>query len=130
MERNMFLADSCGLGKKLMCLEIAKGVQQSLHLPTLVVSIKQDVWQWKREVELQYPSTDVTIGTVDPIVVPDIPDWWLVLHYEAMVRHVKALSRIKFGTIVLDEGHYIKSPHAQRSKASKKLRAFRKIVAT
>ena len=129
-ERNMFLADSCGLGKKLMCLEVAHRIQTSLRLPTLIVSIKQDVWQWEREVKLQYPDTDITIGTVDPIVVPEIPDWWLILHYEALVRHSKALSRIKFGTIVLDEAHHIKSPHAQRSKASKKLRSFRKIVAT
>lgn len=129
-QRNLFLADGCGLGKKLMCLEIAHNIQQSLHLPTLVVSIKQDVWQWEREVGLQYPNVNITIGTVDPIVVPDIPDWWLVLHYEALVRHAKALSRIKFGTVVLDEGHSIKSPSAQRSKATKKLQAFRKVVAT
>lgn len=130
VQRNMFLADSCGLGKKLVCLEVARHIQQSLHLPTLVVSIKQDVWQWQREVALQYPDTNVTIGTVDPIVVPDIDDWWLVMHYEALVRHSRALSRIKFGTIILDEGHYIKSPHAQRSKATKKLKAFRKVVST
>lgn len=129
-EKNLFLADSCGLGKKLMCLEIAHRVQSSLHLPTLVVTIKPDVWQWRREVLTQYPDTDLTIGTVDPISVPDIPDWWLVLHYEALVRHCKSLSRIKFGTIVLDEAHFIKSPHAQRSKAAKKLKAFRKVVAT
>lgn len=130
MERNMFLADSCGLGKKLMCLEVGAGIQRSLHLPTLVVSIKQDVWQWQREIALQHPQINTTIGTIDPVVVPDIPDWWLVLHYEALVRHSRALSRIKFGTVIIDEGHYIKTPHAQRSKATKKLKSFRKIVAT
>lgn len=130
LKKNMFLGDECGLGKKLMCLEVARRIQSSLHLPTLVVTIKQDTLQWVKEIETQDSSIQTTIGTVDPLIVQDCSDWWLILHYEALVRHQRALGKINFGTIILDEGHYIKSPHAQRSKATKHLKAFRKIVAT
>lgn len=130
IERNLFLNDECGLGKTLQCIEIARAIRDEHHRPTLIVTVKRATHQWKYVILNQAPAMDPVIGTVDPIWVPEVPDWTLILYYEAMVRHIKSLSRMRFGTIILDEGHYIKSWQAQRSKAAKKLRAIRKVVAT
>lgn len=111
-------------------MEVARQLRATLKRPTLVVTIKRDVFQWKEEILNQDPTIPVVIGTSDVLWVPEVPDWWLVLHYEAMVRHIKGLSRVQWSTVILDEGHFIKNDIAQRSKAAKKLKAERKIVAT
>ena len=131
LERNLLLNDECGLGKKLTMLEVARRRRATLHLPTLVVTVKRDTLQWKREILEQDPTIPVVVGiSMGPLWVPEVPDWWLILHYEALVRHIKGLARVKFGTVILDEGHHIKSWQAQRTKAAKKLRAQRKLVGT
>ena len=123
LDRNLFLNDECGCGKKITMLEIARRLREVYKLPTLVVTVKRDTLQWKREILGQDPTIPVVIGTSDVLWVPEVDDWWLVLHYEALVRHIKGLSRVKFGTVILDEGHYIKSWQAQRTKAAKRLQA-------
>jgi SNF2 family DNA or RNA helicase len=128
IDRNLFLNDECGLGKKMTCIEIVRALHYAK--PTLVVTVKRDTRQWEREIHEQDPNAVVVIGTVDVIWLPDDLRCWLVMHYEALVRHAHALSRVKWGVIVLDEGHYIKNWQAQRSRAVKQLRADRKIVAT
>lgn len=130
MERNLFLNDECGCGKKITMLEVGRRLKSEYHLPNLVVTVKRDTLQWKREILGQDPNTHVVIGTVDALWVPDHNDWWLVMHYEALVKHIKGLSRTMFGTLIIDEGHYIKSWQAQRTKAAKKLKAHRKIIGT
>lgn len=130
LDTNLFLNDECGCGKKITMLEVARRLREVYGLPTLVVTVKRDTLQWKREILGQDPSIPVVIGTSDVLWVPEVPDWWLVMHYEAMVRHIKGLRRVKFGTIILDEGHYIKNWQAQRSKAAKQLKSLRKVVGT
>src|SRR5678810_978030 len=131
LDRNLFLNDECGLGKKLTMLEVARRLREVYKLPTLVVTVKRDILQWQREIEAQDPSIPIVTGMVGaPLWVPNVDDWWLILHYEALVNHVKGLSRVKFGTVILDEGHHIKSWQAQRTKAAKRLKALRKIVGT
>lgn len=130
VDANLFLTDECGLGKKLTCVEIARRVQDICARPVLVVTTKSDTLQWKYEIAGQDPTIETVIGTVDLIWTPETDVWWLILHYEALVRHIKVLSHVKWSTVVLDEGHNIKNWQSQRAKATKKLKAFRKIVAT
>ena len=130
LDRNLFLNDECGCGKKITMLEVARRIRAEHHLPTLVVTVKRDTLQWKREILGQDPSAPVVIGTSDVLWVPEVEDWWLVLHYEALVRHIKGLRKVRFGTVILDEGHYIKNWQAQRTKAAKQLKALRKVVGT
>lgn len=130
LDRNIMVNDECGCGKKLTALEIARRLRTSNRLPTLVVTVKRDTLQWKHEILGQDPTIPVIIGTSDVLWVPEVKDWWLVLHYEAMVRHIKGLRKVQFGTVILDEAHYIKSWQAQRTKAAKQLRALRKVICT
>lgn len=130
LDRNLFLNDECGCGKKITMLEVARRLREVYKLPTLVVTVKRDTLQWKREILGQDPTIPVVIGTSDALWVPEVDDWWLIMHYEALVRHIKGLRRVNFATVILDEGHYIKNWQAQRTKAAKQLRALRKIIGT
>lgn len=130
LDTNLFLNDECGCGKKITMLEVARRIREVYNLPTLVVTVKRDTLQWKREILGQDPTIPVVIGTSDVLWVPEVRDWWLVVHYEALVRHIKGLRKVKFGTVILDESHYIKNWQAQRSKAAKQLKALRKVAGT
>lgn len=127
---NLLLNDECGLGKKFVCIQIAHHMLTTTQQPNLVVTVKRDAYQWKKEIIADFPTSTVVIGGVDPIMLPGDNNWWLILHYEALVRHSRPLTRIKWATIILDEGHYIKNWQAQRSRAAKRLKAHRKVVAT
>lgn len=129
--RNLLLADDCGLGKKVTCIEVANDIYQSEHKPVLIVTVRRDIAQWVDEIKRQLGEDLPTcIGTVDAVSVPHKTDFWLIIHYEGLVRHIKALARIKWGVAIMDEGHYIKNWQAQRSRAAKRVKALRKIVST
>lgn len=132
MQRNLLITDKCGLGKKLTALEIARRLSLSIRRPILVVTTKRDKYQWRREILEQDPDATVLIGGVSPIYLPgeDVEVFWLVLHYEALVRHKTGLRRLQWGTIIADEGHNIKNRQAQRSSAIKGIKAVRKLVLT
>lgn len=131
LDLNIFVHDECGCGKKITMLEIARRLREVYKLPTLVVTVKRDILQWKREIYGQDSNIPIVTGMVGaPLWVPEVSDWWMILHYEALVNHIKGLSRVKFGTVILDEGHHIKNWQAQRTKAAKRLQALRKIVGT
>lgn len=130
LERNVFINDECGLGKKIMALEIGRRLQATVNLPVLVITVKPDVAQWIEELSQQSPGTPVWKGDAGPLALPSGRQWWLVMHYEAMVRHISGLCRVRWGIIILDEAHYIQTWTAARSRAVKKLKAYRKVALT
>lgn len=131
MQRNVLLNDSCGTGKTTMAAGLILRTRDELHLPTLYIAPKRSKEQVRQElIQVGLPAEAIAIGTVDPLWVPDIPDWILIIHYEAAVRHVRALSKAQFGTIIVDEAHHIKNPQAQRSRCIKRFKSARKMVMT
>lgn len=129
--KNLLINDACGLGKTTTAIAILKNVRDEVNRPTLFVCPKRAKEQARREMlAMGILDDDIVIGGVDPITVPRSLDWILIIHYEGVVRHVKALAKVKWGTIVVDEGHHIKNPQAQRARAIKKLKSYRKIVLT
>lgn len=131
MQRSVLLNDSCGTGKTTMAAGLIMSVRDALHQPTLYLAPKRSKEQVRRElIQVGIPADVIAVGTVDPLWVPDIPDWVLIIHYEALVRHIKGLSKVQFGTIIVDEAHHIKNPQAQRSRCIKRLKAQHRMAMT
>lgn len=130
-DKNLLINDACGLGKTTTAVAILKYVRNEVNRPSLFICPKRAKEQARREMlAMGIGGDDIVVGGAEPITVPRISNWILILHYEAVVSHLKALAKVKWATIVVDEGHHIKNPQAQRSKAVKKLRAHRKLVLT
>lgn len=130
IERNLLLADQCGLGKTFSSMLIAKGITNSFQreVPTLIVCPKPLKGQWQDEILAEWPS--------DQVIVLDKPQTlhltsktWLITHYEQLLR-IPLIDRVFFGTVIVDEGHRIKNREAQRTRAVKKLTAYRKVLLT
>lgn len=137
--QNLLLADACGLGKTLTCVETAYRVTQearfTLPKPVLVVTLKiAAIPTWVATIKEQYPelnvayldrSTDLKAALADPRV-------WIVTYYET-VRHKPILQQLQkqfWSVVVVDEAHKIRNRKSLQTKAIKSLAAYRKIAAT
>lgn len=132
---NLLLNDDRGLGKTFQAIEIAKAVSLVMPGPILIVCPKSVRNQWIEAIEDQTIPADLRVYTIDvQTPLPDRPfrqrPTWIVTHYEAMLRHVRTLSKTFYGTIIVDEAHRIRNRTAQRTIALKKLQAYRKIALT
>jgi SNF2 family DNA or RNA helicase len=63
---------------------------------------------------------------------PDCEFTVVVMSYEVMVRSIATLQAIQWDLAVLDEGHFVKTPDAKRTRAAWKLRdnASRRMILT
>lgn len=140
LERSMLIADACGLGKTLTGVEIGKRLQEApdmKSLGALVVCSKNKRADWIEEItgqecsgtilSLQNKKQDVTL--LENLLKPCGP-FWLVLHYEALVKYQKILAKIPWLLIIADEAQKIMNRKALRTKALKKLNAYRKVALT
>jgi SNF2 family DNA or RNA helicase len=139
VERNILIADECGLGKSYQAIQIADRFQSSLkrsqrYLPVLIICKKKAKLQWFDEIisEVQRPVIILDRPPEYPIKAPV----WVITHYEAITMDVEKWMHCGiFAVIVLDEAHYIKNHGSykkpvQRTKAIGQLKALRKIALT
>lgn len=133
IKSNLLNADDRGLGKTVVAIEVARPLMYNMQAPVLVVVPKKLKPQWAEEIEDQ--DTNGLIVFVDastplPQAFTSKKPFWVLTHYEALMRHQKILAKTFWSVIICDEAHRIKNRKAQRSVAIKKLQAYRKIALT
>jgi len=112
------LADEQGLGKTIEALAWLQ-----LHrdrIPVIIVcpgSVKEN-WAIEAENWIPNPRTEVLYGETPWRITGDI----VIINYDIVHAWVDELRRLKAEIVILDEGQYIKSGKAKRTKAVKKLK--------
>jgi len=131
-QQNLLLADQMGLGKSLVGIETAKALFPKLNAAALVVCPKGIRAQWQAMIEDQDPGAIVLIfdNNVESLHkhISDLD--YIITHYEAVVKHIERLNRFTYSTLIIDEAHRIKNRKSLRTKAVKKLKAYRKLALT
>jgi len=133
LEQNLLNADDRGLGKTVTSIETARVLMERMSAPVLIVVPKTLVRQWHEEIKDQDQiSPIVIIDTSFQLLQPfnSRKAFWVITHYEALVRHQKILAKTFWAVVIADEAHRIKNRKAQRSSALKKIKAYRKLALT
>lgn len=133
LTQNTLLQDHPGLGKTLQAITTALGVFEFVTGPCLIVCPKAVRLQWIAEITEndphQYPIITLEATTELPKRFSAKP-FWIICHYEALIKLWPSLRKSGYSTIVADEAHRIKNRKALRSKALKKLICYRKLALT
>ena len=121
--RTFLLADEPGLGKTAQALLAAQAADA---FPLLAVVPNVVKTNWAREASIWTPNRQVTVIHGDGDDINGFADI-VVVNYEILDRHVGWLGEFGFGTMVVDEAHFIKNKQSQRSQnvlhLSEKIRA-------
>lgn len=133
------LADDMGLGKTLQTiaylLHEANKRAQGASGTSLVVCPASLVYNWMAELARFAPGlkTYAVVGTKaergDAIAAASGFDV-LVTSYDYVRRDIELLACLSFGTVVLDEAHYIKNAKTQAARSVKRLSAKRRFALT
>jgi hypothetical protein len=110
--RSFLLADEPGLGKTAQSL-LAASVAGAYPLLAVVPNVVK--MNWAREVELWTPHRRATVIHGDGEGLDAFADV-VIVNYEVLDRHLAWLSTLGFKGMVVDEAHFIKNLHSQRSK--------------
>jgi SNF2-related domain/Helicase conserved C-terminal domain len=110
--RSFLLADEPGLGKTAQSV-LAASVAGAYPLLAVVPNVVK--MNWAREVELWTPHRRATVIHGDGEGLDAFADV-VIVNYEVLDRHLAWLSRLGFRGMVVDEAHFIKNLHSQRSK--------------
>ena len=121
--RTFLLADEPGLGKTAQALLAAQAAEA---FPLLAIVPNVVKTNWAREASIWTPNRQVTVIHGDGDDINGFADI-VVVNYEILDRHVGWLGEFGFGTMVVDEAHFIKNKQSQRSQnvlhLSEKIRA-------
>lgn len=109
------LADSMGLGKSLQALALFNYISRERHIKLLIICPAYLRFTWANEIEKWCPgtTTSVILTGKDSLDKPSP----LIVSYELAAKKAKELKRMKFGMVICDESHYMKSHKTKRTKA-------------
>jgi hypothetical protein len=110
--RSFLLADEPGLGKTAQSV-LAASVAGAYPLLAVVPNVVK--MNWVREVERWTPHRRATVIHGDGAGLDAFADV-VVVNYEVLDRHLSWLSQLGFRGMVVDEAHFIKNLHSQRSR--------------
>ena len=110
--RSFLLADEPGLGKTAQSV-LAASVVGAYPLLAVVPNVVK--MNWAREVERWTPHRRATVIHGDGEGLDAFADV-VIVNYEVLDRHLAWLSTLGFKGMVVDEAHFIKNLHSQRSK--------------
>lgn len=110
--RSFLLADEPGLGKTAQSV-LAASVAGAYPLLAVVPNVVK--MNWAREVERWTPMRRATVIHGDGEGLDAFADI-VIVNYEVLDRHLSWLSTLGFKGMVVDEAHFIKNLHSQRSR--------------
>ena len=110
--RTFLLADEPGLGKTAQALLAAQAADA---FPLLAVVPNVVKMNWAHEAQLWVPRRKATVIHGDGADLDGFADI-IVVNYEVLDRHADWLGDFGFGSMVVDEAHFIKNRGSQRSQ--------------
>ncbi|AYG04494.1 DEAD/DEAH box helicase [Gryllotalpicola protaetiae] len=110
--RSFLLADEPGLGKTAQSL-LAASVADAYPLLVVVPNVVK--MNWQREVERWTPQRRATVIHGDGAGLDAFADI-VIVNYEVLDRHLSWIAQMGFKGMVVDEAHFIKNLHSQRSQ--------------
>ena len=125
------LADDMGLGKTVQTLAVL--LDRTKKGPALVIAPTSVGFNWQRETEKFTPSLKAHLYRetdraefLDGVKKNDV----VVCSYGLALRDVEALSKVEWGTLVLDEAQFIKNSRSKTSQAIRLIPADWKLALT
>lgn len=131
------LADDMGLGKTVQLISLLVALKEGGHDdgPTLVVCPASLVGNWERELGKFAPGLKVVrhhgsdrLRDLDAMKEALAPHDVLITTYGMARRDADVFSRLRIGTLVLDEAQNIKNPTSAQSKAIRTFDAARRVA--
>ncbi|TPV93289.1 MAG: DEAD/DEAH box helicase [Myxococcales bacterium FL481] len=125
------LADDMGLGKTLQTLAVL--IDRGDAGPALVVAPLSVVENWRTETEVFAPGLAARVyhGPQRAQQLENLAPHTVVLtSYGVLQRDVRALTRVEWASLVLDEAQAIKNPGSQVAKAARRIPAAWKLALT
>ncbi|XP_050677167.1 SWI/SNF-related matrix-associated actin-dependent regulator of chromatin subfamily A-like protein 1 isoform X2 [Leptidea sinapis] len=110
------IADDMGLGKTFQALAIASYYRHNWPLLIVTTSSMRETWQSKiHELLPSVPLMNIVTLTSgrDADMVADAQTEVVIVSYKITSMHTDLLKRKKFGIVIIDESHYLKSHKAQ-----------------
>ncbi|CAF4878713.1 unnamed protein product [Pieris macdunnoughi] len=110
------IADDMGLGKTFQALAIASFYRHNWPLLIVTTSSMRETWQSKiHELLPSVPMMNIVTLTTgkDAQLVADRQTEVVIVSYKITTMHTDLLKNKKFGIIIIDESHYLKSHKAQ-----------------
>lgn len=108
------IGDDMGLGKSLIA---TASIHQMQAYPALVVCPASVVMNWAKEIRKALPDATVDACTTRS-GAPGVAQW-TIIGYEALQKRLAAFERTPWGSITVDEAHYIKNGGTNRGIATK-----------
>ena len=141
---NGILADDMGLGKTLQTLTAVERVRETgaSRLPVLIICPTSVMLNWRSEIGkfLEHSQTLLFHGPargrqVERLMAAadapaDSPGLFVITSFDCARIDHDTLNRIPWLYVIVDEGHTIKNPDAQRSKAIKTIPGRHKLALT
>ena len=125
--KNCLIGDEMGLGKTIQAIGTINATNPNTVLVVCPASLKLN---WKNEMVKWLVSErkiDVVNGGGEQI--PNDPDV-VIINYDVLTKHAKALQSRTWGMVVMDEVHKIKNPKAKRTVVAVSIKAKRKLALT
>ncbi|XP_068617789.1 SWI/SNF-related matrix-associated actin-dependent regulator of chromatin subfamily A-like protein 1 [Battus philenor] len=110
------IADDMGLGKTFQALAIASYYRHNWPMLIVTTSSMRETWQSKiHELLPSVPMMNiVTLGSSkDSQLVADKQTEVVIVSYKIATMHTDLLKSKKFGIVIIDESHYLKSHKSQ-----------------
>ncbi|XP_038222560.1 SWI/SNF-related matrix-associated actin-dependent regulator of chromatin subfamily A-like protein 1 [Zerene cesonia] len=110
------IADDMGLGKTFQALAIADYYKHNWPLLIVTTSSMRHTWQSKiHELLPSVPMMNIVtlITGKDAQMVADRQTEVVIVSYKITTMHTDLLKNKKFGAVIIDESHYLKSHKAQ-----------------
>jgi len=111
-QRSTLLADEQGLGKTVQVIGMVNA--DTTIRDVLIVCPLSVALNWQRE-WLAWSTRDLTVGVATAREWPNTNV--VIIHYDALRRHLVPLRSREWDLVVADEAHYLKNPKAQRTQA-------------
>ncbi|HXH05388.1 MAG TPA: DEAD/DEAH box helicase [Vicinamibacterales bacterium] len=121
----ILFGDDMGLGKTIQAIGAMNA--DPAPFPALVICPASLKINWRRELEkwLTHPTIPMIAGDWFPISADVV-----VINYERLQKHAKAIASKRWRTLIVDEAHYVKAPEAQRTQAVFSIEAERRYFLT